>query len=336
MVALLSGILRPFGVALGAFILLNAALALRSPELAVTRIWLQVPMDEPVLSLFAAILGLTLVLPHSSSASPNARCVFGGVLCAFGLLVSAGLFFFYRELFAGRISTDLPVPLLEGGIVLVITSEFFRVMRWRPSEPRLPAAASVFFRGVAVLGAFSLILLAYIVSYGRIDFRGKADAAVIFGAKVYPDGRPCDALVDRLEAGIEAYREGRVRFLIMTGGRDPNGQDEPKVMARYAVARGVSAERIILDSEGRNTRASASNCRRIAEAWGFDTLLAVSQYFHCARVKLAFDREQLQCLTMPTCSRSGRPRSGARRLSRETFFLMREVLAFPVYWLFPR
>lgn len=328
-------LIRPFGVAFGAFILLNLGLSLRNPGLSVTGIWLQVPMEEPTLSLFAAILGFTLILPQRIADHSTARCTFAGVFLGFAVLVTQSCVIYYEQLFEETIASDLPVPFFSLGLLLVLLGEAVRVLRWQPTRHRLPPPARFFFHGLATAGAFKVIILVYIVSFGHTDHRRPADAAVILGAKVYPDGRPCDALVDRLETGIETYNQGLVSYLIMTGARDPNGHDEATVMARYAVARDVPAEHIILDHSGRNTSESAAGCRKIADVWGFKRLLAVTQYFHCARVQLAFERADLVCRTVPTCSLEQNER-GPVRLSRESFFLLRETLAFPFYWLFRR
>lgn len=332
MLALLCNLFRPFGIAFGLFVLVNLALAIENPRLSVTHIWLDAHLPEPGVSLLAALLGACLLVPHGFARGPRASWIVGGTILGFALLVAASASSFYRDLFQGRIATDLPVSL--GAIVfIVLAGEFIRVTWWRPPETRVPAPARVFFKGLAVAAAFVAINLAYIVSYGHTDFRAPADAAVVLGAKVEADGRPCAALLDRLETGIETYEEGLVRYLVMSGGAGPNGQDEPLVMARYAVARGVPPERIILDREGWNTRASAENCRLLAEEWGFDSFLAVTQYFHCARVKLAFDRQAIPCRTVPTCSSRAPDAPQGARLSRETFFLLREAIAFPFYWL---
>jgi vancomycin permeability regulator SanA len=217
---------------------------------------------------------------------------------------------------------------------VVLAGEIARMTWWQPRRPRWPAPARCFFAAASTAAAFVCIHLAYIVSYGHTDFRRPADAAVVFGARVDDDGTPCAALRDRLDTAVELHGQGLVHYLIMTGARGANGQDEPEVMARYAAERGVPPARIILDHEGRNTRASAANCRAIVRELGFRRLLAVTQYFHCARVKLAFDREETPCFTVPTCS-SRRP-GGAEpvKLSRESFFVLREALAFPFYWLY--
>lgn len=328
-------IARPFGVALGIFIAINLALSLQSSELSVARTWLQVPLPEPFVSSFALLIGAALLLPHEMGNRSWVRWSTGGIFAAFLILALDATAGFYRSIYLGRVSTDLPLPL-SALFSLILLLEFIRVTWWEPAQGRLPPPAQVLFQGILVTGAFFSLMLAHVITFGHIDHRRPADAAVIFGAKIYDDGTPCDALVDRLETGIELYDRGLVGYLVMTGAQGPNGRVEPQIMKAYAERRGVPAARILLDEEGFNTRASALHCGAIARELGFEGLLAVTQYFHCARVKLIFDREGTPCYTVPTCS-LGKSLSRAHgRLSRESFFLFREAVAFPFYLLYYR
>ncbi|MBI4602717.1 MAG: YdcF family protein [Planctomycetes bacterium] len=331
----LPALIRPLGLALGVFIALNVALALQRPELPVTRVWLHAELPEPALSLFAGVLGAALLVPAAMAAGTTARWVLGGVFLAFWILSAASTAAYYDAWFRGRIATDLPLPL-SAVVFVVLLSELARVTWGKPAAPVTPPPARLFVNGLAVAGAFLAITVAHVVTFGRADHRRPADAAVILGTKVYADGTPCQALADRLDTGIDLYRQGLVRYLIMTGAVDAAGTSEPLAMRAYAGQRGVPLSRIILDESGANTRGSALGVQRIRERMGLGTLLAVTQYFHCARVKLAFEREGVPCLTVPTCSSraDGGPTPG--RLSREGFFLFREAIAFPFYLIYHR
>ena len=80
---------------------------------------------------------------------------------------------------------------------------------------------------------------------------------------------------------------------------------------------------------------SARNCGVIAAENGFRGLLTVSQFFHCARIKLIFERAGTHCYTVPTCLANWRTKKSSR-LSREDFFVFREMVAFPFYFLYYR
>lgn len=328
-------LLRPLGVAFGIYIVLNLALALERPELAATSIWLHLRLAEPALSVVAGVAGLALFVPHALAQRRVVRVLLVLVFTVFLSLAIDNTAAFYEDLWRGRLLTAVPVPL-SLFLALLLGIELARVLWWRPIETATPAPAWVFFRSALVVLAFLGLTLVHVVTFGHVDHRQPADAAVIFGAKVYADGTPCAALVERLETGIDLYESNLVGCLIMTGAVDANGQSEPRVMREYALRRGVPSSRVLIDELGVNTRASASNVARLRAAHSLDRLLAVTQYFHCARVKMIFDREGATCLTVPTASTSFAWWNSPARLSREGFFLLREAIAFPFYMIYYR
>jgi len=137
-----------------------------------------------------------------------------------------------------------------------------------------------------LIAAGLLFLLAVDISI-RVELLGhlypdaesapSAPLALILGAEVYADGRPSPALSSRLDVGIELLKLGRVHALLMSGG---NGTFEIGAMRAYAMARGVSADAILLDAGGERTLAS---CTQARDAFLAHRLLVVSQEEHMAR-----------------------------------------------------
>jgi vancomycin permeability regulator SanA len=318
-------LVRPLGIALGIFIFLNLLLALREPCQSATSIWLYIRIREPLLSAIAGILGLALFVPHVALEKPGLRFIVGGVFIGFLALALGNILGFYHALFTGRIQSAAPIPF-SALIAAILAGEAARAIWWAPSRSRLPLPARRFLEGLGVVAAFLALILAHILTFGSTNYApaaGGADAAVILGAKAYPDGRLSEALEDRVVKGIELYASGQVRHLIMTGGVDGT-VDEPQAMRNYAVKCGVPDSAVLLDKGGSNTYLSAKNCAAIAREHGFQKLIVVSQYYHNARVKLIFEREFAPCFTVPARYRS---------LRREAFFLFRETIAFLDYLL---
>ena len=104
----LAVLLHPMGMAFGAFILLNVFLSLQNPRLSITGAWLDARLPEPWLSLFAGILGLSLIVPHSFAGVSWIRWLTAGVFAGFGILTLASTLSFYHSLYHGRIATGLP------------------------------------------------------------------------------------------------------------------------------------------------------------------------------------------------------------------------------------
>ena len=114
------------------------------------------------------------------------------------------------------------------------------------------------------------------------------------------------------------------RRTLMTGGIEPTGIDETIVMRDLAVQLGVPSEAIILDPGGDNTNASVANTVRFFRDNGLHRILAVSQFYHLPRIKLAYARAGLDVWTVPA-STSLVPRTLA--------IVAREVPAFWLYYL---
>ena len=150
-----------------------------------------------------------------------------------------------------------------------------------------------------------------------------ADAIVVLGNTVMPDGQPSPRLRARLDCALYAYRLKLAPLLIVTGGTGKEGYDEAAVMARYLVEHGVPAAAVLLDSAGNDTAASATNVARIAGEKKLKSVLLASQYFHLPRASLAF-------------ARAGVPVAGtvhARYVeARDVYSLAREVVGLGAYF----
>jgi vancomycin permeability regulator SanA len=143
-----------------------------------------------------------------------------------------------------------------------------------------------------VVGAIALFALgtATLIFAGLREQLGKADVALVLGSKVELDGTPSPRLRARLDRTLELYRDAYFPAVIVSGGTGREGFDEAVVMRDYLVAHGIPAERIILDSDGITTFASAQNTIRIARQHQFGSVFVVSQYFHIPRSRLALQR----------------------------------------------
>ena len=151
-----------------------------------------------------------------------------------------------------------------------------------------------------------------------------ADAIVVLGNTVMPDGQPSPRLRARLDCALYAYRLKLAPVLIVTGGTGKEGYDEAAVMARYLVEHGVPAPAVLQDGAGIDTAASAANVARIASAKKIKSVLLASQYFHLPRASLAF-------------ARAGVPVAGTVHASyfeaRDLYSLAREVIGLGAYFV---
>jgi len=104
--------------------------------------------------------------------------------------------------------------------------------------------------------------------------------AVVFGARVYPDGRLSPMLRDRVETAVQLYHAGKVDRLLLSGDNRFSNYDEPGRMAEYAVERGVPEAAIQTDYGGRRTY---DTCYRAKDIFGLQSAILVTQRFHLPR-----------------------------------------------------
>ena len=74
----------------------------------------------------------------------------------------------------------------------------------------------------------------------------KADAVVVLGAKVRKDGSMCLMLKERVDLGIQAYKQGLADRIIMSGDHGAEGYDEVSTMKAYAIKQGIPSEQRIV------------------------------------------------------------------------------------------
>jgi uncharacterized SAM-binding protein YcdF (DUF218 family) len=191
---------------------------------------------------------------------------------------------------------------------------------WRAS---LQASATQNWKHTAfgLLGSAIVFPLVQVIGFGSTDYRRSADVIVVFGARAYADGRPSQALSDRVRTACELYRKGYARTLIFSGGPGDGAISEPQAMRRQAISLGVPDEAIHLDERGLSTVATDHNTVPFLRDRNLRRVLAVSHGYHLPRLKIAFRRAGYDVYTVPA--------KETRRLRAEPLRVMREV---PALW----
>lgn len=113
-----------------------------------------------------------------------------------------------------------------------------------------------------------------------MDSIPEAKVAMVLGARVFPDGRLSAVLKDRVDAGIDLYKAGKVEKLLMSGDNRTAKYNEVSAMRKYAIKHGVASDDVVRDFAGFRTYDSVY---RAKEIWGLDRVLIVSQQFHLPR-----------------------------------------------------
>ena len=104
--------------------------------------------------------------------------------------------------------------------------------------------------------------------------------AIIFGAGIN-NNKPSKYLKDRLDAGIELYKNNKIDKILLSGDNGSDAHDELTVMKLYCYEHGVDTTKIYLDYAGFD---SYSTLYRSKYIFNIDTAILVSQKYHLRRL----------------------------------------------------
>ncbi|PKM81166.1 MAG: hypothetical protein CVU89_10300 [Firmicutes bacterium HGW-Firmicutes-14] len=143
----------------------------------------------------------------------------------------------------------------------------------------------------------------------------QAETAIVLGARVYENGTLSQVLADRMETGIELYRAGKVKKLLLTGDHGQTNYDEVNHMRTYALERGVPEEDIFMDHAGFSTYDSMYRAR---DVFRVKTAVIVTQEFHLPRALYIARKIGLEASGVP---------ADKRTYAGENYLQFREFLA---------
>lgn len=160
---------------------------------------------------------------------------------------------------------------------------------------------------LAVLALLALIMLAWqIDSLGQQDHAGPANAIVVLGARVNPDGSPGSDLTSRTLHAVDLWQVGIAPYVICTGGYADEPLSAASVCRRYAISLGVPAERVLLADGSANTREDAAVTAAIMAREGLNSAVLVSHPLHLYRARWLFRRAGIEAATSPTTTETYR------------------------------
>ena len=279
----------------------------------------------PLLALFAGVLLAWAVRTDPGAPLRRATAALCIVFACFALRDTAR---YASVVGGGFVRPVAPVPLsllIAAGLAVLAVAAI---------QPRQSPAATGGRRTaitvVAAAASWAVVFpLAQMLFFGTTDYRRPADAAVVFGARVYATGQPSPLLADRIATGVELYRSGLVATLVMSGGDGADGFNEARVMRDEAVAAGIDPAAILVDPAGNSTEATVDNTLAMLAARGTGSVpprvIAVSQAYHLPRVQLAFANGGIDVLTVPAAD--------PVPIGEMPVLVIREVPAFWAYYL---
>lgn len=124
---------------------------------------------------------------------------------------------------------------------------------------------------------------------------GGADAIVVLGAPLRPDGSVGEVLEERVRAGVALWRAGVAPLVIVAGGRTRGAvRAESEAMAEVALGLGLAADALLLESQSQTTYENALRVAEILIERGLRRTVVVTTPFHLRRAVRWFRRAGLE------------------------------------------
>src|SRR2546425_7964860 len=133
----------------------------------------------------------------------------------------------------------------------------------------------------------------------RLD---RADAIVVLGGGVEPDGALNSGSLSRVTHGIRLYKARLAPLIVFSGAAFDRRPAEAEVAARLARDLGVPSEQILTETGARTTREEAARIARRLEPRAVRRILLVTDSEHLTRaMEIGRAQSELQSLAYLVC-----------------------------------
>lgn len=184
---------------------------------------------------------------------------------------------------------------------------------------------------MALVAGYQLALLVGLWWQGTRDERRPVEAILVLGAAQW-NGAPSPVLQARLDHAIGLYWAGYAPRVAVTGGvGDGDRYSEAGVAADYLRARGIPADAILGEDQGRSSLESIRGAASLLETRGISRVLLVSDPPHMLRILRMAQAAGLEAYGSPAAAS---PAVGS--LEAQARFLLRELLLYDGYLWFGR
>lgn len=194
------------------------------------------------------------------------------------------------------------------------TRPWFRVFTWLPI--------------LTLVLTVSLIAIDRWVSYSAqdqlfsdIEDVDSFDVAVVLGTSKYLGKVLNEYYINRIDAAIELYQQGKVENFLLSGDNAHRSYNEPWTMKRDLLKAEIPEENIYLDYAGFRTLDSVVRAKEIFDTNNF---LIISQKFHCERAIFIANSHNIDAKCFAVAGPS--KHSGFKVRLREVFARAKAVL----------
>lgn len=118
------------------------------------------------------------------------------------------------------------------------------------------------------------------VSYRIADVPETKVALLLGTGKTLNNGMPNAYFYNRIQAAIDLYKSGKIKYILVSGDNSSKDYNEPEDMQLTLMKYGIPKERIVMDHAGFRTLDSVVRAKDI---FGQTQLVIISQKFHNER-----------------------------------------------------
>lgn len=126
-----------------------------------------------------------------------------------------------------------------------------------------------------------------------------AQAIVVLGSDMSPDGMLSASSLRRALHGILLYRRGLAAWLVFLGPRVMSGRSQSEARAALALECGIPSEAILTGEGMWTTLDEAQGVKRLLEAKGARRILLVTGSLHMPRARELFEGAGLEVIPAP-------------------------------------
>lgn len=158
------------------------------------------------------------------------------------------------------------------------------------------AFSAVLFPVLVLILALGLVLVAGIAAITYTDLNmvllaplnvsdppRPAQAIAVLSGGFNADGSLGSSTIERMDRGIELFRQGYAPAMILSGGDRYAGRPEAEAMADYGRRHGIPPEVMLVEGHSLSTAQNAANIAAIAGAHGWRTVILVTSPYHARR-----------------------------------------------------
>ena len=321
---------RTLAAAIGGFTLLNLMGEMIHPGFDANLWWIDLRvLPGTIATVFLLAVAASLLAYAAGSRATgwrNLAAVLPIVLACLGAISNTLIYFSLTA--NGQINTPLPLPL-SFFIAIALATIAFDWMR-NSREADRNTARPITAWAIACITMTTLLVgfpIAQMFFFGKTNYARAVDAIIVPGARAYADGRASVPLADRVRTACALYHDGRAPLLIFSGGPGDGEIHETEAMQQLAISLGVPPDAILLDPQGLSTQQTALHTHRMLDRLDIQRAIVVSHFYHLPRIKLAYQRQGREVLTVPATE--------SYTLRAMPVYMLREVAALWWYYVQP-